>query len=385
MSVLEERYRRVLRLLPASYRARREEEMVSAFLDGARRAETGLDDQRVRWAEIAGVAALALRVRLGGPGSPPGEYATGEAVRGAAILGLVFWTMAGTLFAAQTVLTYGVVAGVLPDGLMGIGDPGSPERLRQVLSGLAPLLWAASLGALVAGRAGTAKASAWAALVLPYALEPATAGGPARVVGLLTALPALVTVLALTAGFHRDAPPPRLRGAAAARVVAFPAAAGVLLALAVGVLGAAARAGGEPTPLMLQPWLWLDPQGLACVSLLAVTAWCVARRRSAPRASATPAPATPAPAIAAPVSAPPVVASGSVAPAAAILAVPAVVARAATLHPGAEGYLTGLITLVGSLQLVLLLACGVTLVALAVRTRGTTARDDLSGTREQPG
>ncbi|RGA03364.1 hypothetical protein DI270_019430, partial [Microbispora triticiradicis] len=173
----------------------------------------------------------------------------------------------------------------------------------------------------------------------------------------------------------RDAPPPRLRGAAAARVVAFPAAAGVLLALAVGVLGAAARAGGEPTPLMLQPWLWLDPPGLACVSLLAVTAWCVARRRSALRASAT----------TTPVSAPPVVASGSVAPAAAILAVPAVVARAATLHPGAEGYLTGLITLVGSLQLVLLLACGVTLVALAVRTRGTTARADLSGSREQPG
>ncbi|GAA4192347.1 hypothetical protein [Microbispora amethystogenes] len=374
MSVLEERYRRVLRLLPASYRARREEEMVSAFLDGARRAETDLDDQRVRWAEIAGVAALALRVRLGGPGSPPGEYATGEAVRGAAILGLVFWTMLGALFAAQTVLTYGVVAGVLPDGLMGIGDPGSPERLRQVLSGLAPLLWAASLGALVRGRAGTAKASAWAALVLPYALDPGAAGGPGWIAGLLTALPALVTALALTAGFHRDAPPPRLPGATAARVVAVPVAAGVLLALAVGALGAAARAGGEPGPLMLQPWLWLDPAGLACVSLLAVTAWLVLRR-PALRASATPAPA----------SAPPVVASGSVAPAAAILTVPTVVARAATLHPGAEGYLSGLITLVGALQLALLLACGVTLVALTVRTPGAAARDDLTGTREQPG
>ncbi|WP_327045575.1 hypothetical protein OG320_28420 [Microbispora sp. NBC_01189] len=54
MSVLEERYRRVLRLLPASYRARREEEMASAFLDGARRAETGLDEQRVRWSRGCG-------------------------------------------------------------------------------------------------------------------------------------------------------------------------------------------------------------------------------------------------------------------------------------------------------------------------------------------
>ncbi|GAA0374752.1 hypothetical protein GCM10009530_26600 [Microbispora corallina] len=66
MSLLEDPYRRVLRLLPASYREGREEEMVAAFLEGSPGAG---DNARPRWPEVASVAALAIRVRLGGPGS----------------------------------------------------------------------------------------------------------------------------------------------------------------------------------------------------------------------------------------------------------------------------------------------------------------------------
>jgi len=173
VSILEQRYRWVLRLLPAAYQAEHEEEMVTAFLEGARRGKAGMDDQRPRWMEIASVATLALRLRLGGPGEPPRSFLWGEAVRRAAVLGLVFWTTVGCLSATLTLYTNGVLAEGPPDGLtMGIGDPGSPERLRHVLADLAPLLWAASLGALVLGRPLTAKAAAVAALVVPYVLVP---------------------------------------------------------------------------------------------------------------------------------------------------------------------------------------------------------------------
>lgn len=303
MSLLEERYRRVLRLLPASYRAEREEEMVAAFLEGADR-KAGPDEQWPRAREVASVAALAFRLWLGGPGAPPTAVAWGAAVRRAAVLGLVFWTAAGVLFATQAMLTYGPGGAVL-----GIGDPGVPERTRHVLAELSPLLWAGSLAALVLGRPRTAKAAAVAALVVPWALVPPDldTGSALRWAG--TVLPAAATVLALAAGFHRDAPPARLPGRTAVRVVAIPAAAGVVLALGVGVLGALTRAGTVPASLLMPAWMWFDLPGLACAALLAVTMWCLARRAGGrPHAA--------------------------VALGAAMLTVPAVLARAVTLDTG---------------------------------------------------
>jgi hypothetical protein len=365
VSVLEQRYRWVLRLLPASYRAEREEEMVSAFIEGARRGEGGLDDQRPRWMEIASVAALALRLRLGGPGAPPRSFLWGEAVRRAAVFGLVFWTTVGWLFATVALFTYGILAEALPDDVtMGIGDPSSPERLRHVLADLAPLLWAASLGGLVLGRPRTAKAAAVAALVLPHVLVPpavSLGGWEIAVRWACTLLPAAVTVLALMIGFHRDAPPPRLPRGRALRVVALPAAAGILLSLVVGVLNSLTRAGTVPVRLLIQALMWVDMPGLACVSLLTVTVWCVARRRASGQPSAP------------------------VALAAAILTVPAVFARAATLHLGAADSITGTANLVGGLQLGLLLVSGMTLAAIGARALRTAAAGDLTDLRGQHG
>jgi hypothetical protein len=365
MSVLEQRYRWVLRLLPASYRAEREQEMVSAFLEGAQRGEAGLDDQRPRWMEIASVAALALRLRLGGPGAPPRSFLWGEAVRRAAVLGLVFWTTLGWLFATLALFTYGIVAEALPDSLiMGIGDPGSAERLRHVLADLASLLWAASLGALVLGRPRTAKAAAVAALVLPYVLVPpavSLGGWEIAVRWACTLLPAAVTVLALVIGFHRDAPPPRLPRGRALRVVALSAAVGILLSLVVGALGSLARAGTVPVRFVVQALMWVDMPGLACVSLLTVTVWCVAWRRASGQLSA------------------------QVALAAAILTVPALFARAATLHPGAADSITGTTNLVAGLQLALLLVSGITLVVIGARALRTAADGDLTELRGQHG
>src|SRR5215469_6951437 len=100
MTPLEQRYRLVLRLLPASYRAAWEEEMVAAFLDSM--ATTDSDDAEYLadygWpsrSEVASVVALAVRLRLPGvrlrlgtPGAPPRYAASGEAVR-RAVLALI--------------------------------------------------------------------------------------------------------------------------------------------------------------------------------------------------------------------------------------------------------------------------------------------------------
>lgn len=350
-SVLEERYRRWLRLLPASYRAEREEEMVAAFMDGARREPAGLDDQRPRLPEIASVAALALRLRLGGPGSPPGAYLWGEAVRLAALLGLVFWTTIAGLYAGQAVLTYGIPADALPDGVMGIGDPESPERARLVLADLTPLLWAVSLGALLRGRVRTTKVAAVAALVVPCVLVPPSMTEWENAVRwACSLLPAVVTALALATGFHRDAPPPRLPARRAGLLLALPITAGLLLSLVVGVLGVATRAAtrvatraGTPSEeLLVAAWMWADATGLASVSLAAVAVWCALRRRTPGRSVAP------------------------VALAAAILAVPAVLARAGTM-PGPMPGMTGVTGLTATLQLAVLVASGITLAVIGVR------------------
>ncbi|MFF4124436.1 hypothetical protein ACFYYP_13015 [Microbispora rosea] len=361
-SVLEERYRRWLRLLPGSYRAEREEEMVAAFMEGARREPAGHDDQRPRLLEVASVAALALRLRLGGPGSPPGAYLWGEAVRLAALLGLVFWTMIAGLYAGQAVLTYGIPVDALPDGVMGIGDPGSPERARLVLADLTPLLWAAGLGALVRGRVRIAKAAAIAALVVPYVLVPpflgwdSALGWDGAVRWACAALPAVVPALALVIGFHRDAPPPRLPTRRALLLLALPIAAGLLLSVVVGVLGAATRAETVSAELLIPAWMWLDTTGLACVSLTAIAVWCALRYRTPGR------PAAP------------------VALAGAILTVPAVLARAGTMPPGA----TGVTGLSATLQLAVLVASGITLAVIGARGM-RAAEAGLTEVRGRPG
>ena len=83
MSRLEQRYRLLLRtLLPASYRKVWEEDMVATFLesmdtDDAEAAEYLADYGRPSWSEVASVAALAIRLRLGAAGAPPRYVAWG--------------------------------------------------------------------------------------------------------------------------------------------------------------------------------------------------------------------------------------------------------------------------------------------------------------------
>jgi len=86
MTVLEDRYRSVLRLLPRSYRQTWENDMVATFLestatDDIEQAEYVADFGRPSASEVASVAALAARLRLGGADAEPRSFAWGEAVR----------------------------------------------------------------------------------------------------------------------------------------------------------------------------------------------------------------------------------------------------------------------------------------------------------------
>ncbi|GAA4235862.1 hypothetical protein FHR32_008499 [Streptosporangium album] len=127
MSLLEERYRRVLRLLPATYRAAREEEMLCALLEGAGDLR-GQPTPRPRWPEIAGIAALSVRVRLGGIGAAPRYLAWGQTVRLVAVLGLFFHAMMSCFWFADF---------LRPDGGFHSFHPGA-EAIAEVTSHLAP-------------------------------------------------------------------------------------------------------------------------------------------------------------------------------------------------------------------------------------------------------
>jgi hypothetical protein len=83
VSTLETRYRRMLMLLPAAYRERRGEEMLGTLLDGA---EPGR--RRPRMDEVASLAALAVRLRMGAPGGSRRSVVTGEVARRVTLVGL---------------------------------------------------------------------------------------------------------------------------------------------------------------------------------------------------------------------------------------------------------------------------------------------------------
>jgi hypothetical protein len=162
---LESRYRRMLTLLPAAYRAQRGEEMLSTLLDGA-------GDGR-RWphpAEAASVAALATRLRVGAPGGTRNSAFFGEVLRRVALGGLLIQFLVYVTFAIPIVVELETLPGVFYFG--------------RPLSGFWLETWVSFAGQ---------------PLVL-LAAEPLISDAAA-----LLAL-SLLTAVAILLEFHRDAP-----------------------------------------------------------------------------------------------------------------------------------------------------------------------------------
>ncbi|MFG3439690.1 hypothetical protein ACGF0J_20800 [Nonomuraea sp. NPDC047897] len=260
--LLEQRYRAVLRLLPASYRAAREEEMVAAFMEmsGEVPDEHG---PRPRWDEIASVVALAVRVRLGGAGAGPRSVAWGEAVRLVALLGVGFQA----LVSLGSLLSLGLSALLV-----------APPAAGDVALRLVECAWIAAYVAVMRGNLRSAKA---AALVGGgSSLHALATGLPVGFPGWMEAATALIvvaTLLALLAGFHRDVRPARRpwsRVVPPLALAALPPALGLPL-----VILANANPGLDSEPLI---WVsfWLAPDGLAIAAVLVSAAVALARRRS---------------------------------------------------------------------------------------------------------
>lgn len=283
-TLLETRYRRVLRLLPDGYRASWEEDMVGSMLDA--RGVDGSDSEAAVLAglgtpgpaEVFSVLSLAIRARLGAFGATPRQALWGEAARKLALVGL--------LVAAADVL-----AGALWDVAVLHHLPsaqfstyGNAEWLftgpwRRLL-GMAPLLWAPAFVTLVLGRRRTAAALVVVAFVPDLTRTVLDVSGfPGITPSLLTHLAArLLPVLALVA-FHESAPAPRVRS----WLVALGAATAVLL------LPAALLARGDgalPPPTWAQV-VFLDWSGVCALAAVAVAAvHLLARRRGHPFGSA---------------------------------------------------------------------------------------------------
>jgi len=211
MSELERRYRLLLRALPAWYRERRADEMVDAFLtgwldehqseiDGDESVSTAWAYGWPGWAEIWSVAALAIRTRAAATVGPPRARATGHAVRLIALLGLLFQAALGVA-GLTSALTSPLRSYFSHDVSVLVAEAGE----LAIVAAFALLLWERRAPARVAA------ALALVSSVIGMVRTTFVTAGHALPAVVLVSLPLWITVAALYAGFHADAPTPRAR------------------------------------------------------------------------------------------------------------------------------------------------------------------------------
>ncbi len=209
---LEQRYRRVLRLLPGYYRDKWEEDMVAAFLDSWLTGDPDEDECilefcKPTWEEAASVAGLAARLYLGGAATPRRYFAWGQAVRNGVLTVILLHAVLGLevlVRAAWSRRLFGLPA---PPASLAVFSPGGVWPTAYHVVNVA---WIVIFVTLALGHYRTARVLALLAIVpgLAALLQ-------AQVTGVMPApfgpwawwvLFDLALVLAMAA-FHRDAPP----------------------------------------------------------------------------------------------------------------------------------------------------------------------------------
>lgn len=272
MTRLEERYRSLLRLLPAWYRQAWGDDMVAAFLESMDRdddpeaASFVAEYGRPPLSEVASVVALAIRLRVGAVDAPPRPYAWGQAVRLAVLMTMLVNAAASLTGIAITVWLSGRISWLPtppPDAIPALGGP------LNVAWRFAGDAWLPAFIALIFGHRRVAQAVALIAIVpgIVSAVVLTVDAGPGHLG--LTVLPwtmravDILVLIAMTA-FPDGVPPvrpvPWLRG------------------LAVGVLAVLALFGVEAVS---PPLRVLDWPGLCCA--VVVLAIAVHRIRSSAR------------------------------------------------------------------------------------------------------
>jgi hypothetical protein len=208
-TLLEARYRAVLRLLPAYYRRVREEEMVETYLWDVDQ-ETA-DQSRPTIGEVASVAGLAVRSRLGAFGAPRPYDRVGSAVRLFALFAVLLQAASAVVDRAMS-LTWASTGGARQWDMFesGFTGRGPVVAVAEVAEWVLPLLWTVGFFALLHDRRRLARTSVLLAalptlwpLVGPMVSE-SVASDPAFATA--SALFAWLSALALCASYHRDAP-----------------------------------------------------------------------------------------------------------------------------------------------------------------------------------
>ncbi|WP_431898582.1 hypothetical protein [Nonomuraea sp. bgisy101] len=272
MTLLEQRYRFVLRMLPASYRAKREEEMVDAFLDSTGQVRDE-DNARPTWREVASVAALAIRVRAGGPGAAPRYREMGDAVRLVALLGLGYHAVLGWEGLISTLFSFGIVGDLDPEYV--ITDPAG--QAWGLVSAAADLVGVAAFASLALGRVRAARILTWLSLLYIAVMTGMGLFMWERTITeqVLYLLVMATPGVALLIGYHNDAPVRRSP---------------LLAVLPLGLTALHVAVGFATTQRLAfyngddLTWIaaWTDLSGLSAIAIGVAGVHCLVRRASPP-------------------------------------------------------------------------------------------------------
>lgn len=208
-TLLEARYRTVLRLLPAHYRREGEDEMVETYLWDVDRDTQ--DQSRPTAGEVVSLAALALRSRLAATGAPRPYALLGSAVRHFALFAVLLQA-AAAIVDRVLALTWATTHGTRQWDmfLSGFTGQGVPTGVVEVAQRTLPLLWTVGFFALVHDRRRLARTAVLlAALPTLWPLVGPLVSDllpPDPWFATATALFAWLSALALCTAYHRDAP-----------------------------------------------------------------------------------------------------------------------------------------------------------------------------------
>jgi hypothetical protein len=209
---LEQRYRRVLRLLPGYYRQQWEEDMVGAFLDSWLTGDPEVDVAVLKFcrpslAEVASVAGLGARLYLGGAGAPRQYFAWGQAIRRAVLAVLLVHAVLGLNVLVRTAWSRRLFGLPAPPASLVASSPGG---VWPTVFHVVNVAWIVIFVALALGHYRAARVLATLAIVpgLAALLQAQLTGimpapfGPWAWWVLLDLVP-----VAAMAAFHPDAPP----------------------------------------------------------------------------------------------------------------------------------------------------------------------------------
>ncbi|ATY13437.1 hypothetical protein CU254_25615 [Amycolatopsis sp. AA4] len=198
MRSAEARYRALVRVLPAWYRAERGDEMVGTLLD--------LHEERDRaalWGELRALLALGLRTRLAARAAPARTVAFGDLVRHVSLLGLLWGVLRSACDVGYTLWMLVAFSGPYPGAFHSALVSGLSRDLVLLAVALIPLVL------LVDGWRRTARIAAGAILaagalwfLVRHSFDPGAAGYFA---------PQWLPLVLVLAGFHVDAPSPPSR------------------------------------------------------------------------------------------------------------------------------------------------------------------------------